>query len=196
MQKLMGRQKDVTVLLAQFLNELFIERKNTPEEKTEEREALKKKAHKICDIISLLGDAAKDSLVQRREQLQYAVSDPIVRKEMMKAPLTNEGVPNTFLFGDNLAEVMKKSDDSRKIQTKFSRGKENSTSVRPKHQSKNSSRYGKSSKYKKNTETYGEYKRKNSQKEEDSYHKKKNQEEPQYKSPLVPRGKRDRPRDH
>ena len=117
---------------------------------------------------------------------------------MMKAPFTNEGIPNTFLFGDNLAEVMKKSDDSRKIKTKFSRGKENSTSVRPKHQSKNSSRYGKSSKYKQNTETYGDYKRKNSQKEEASYHKKKNQEEPQYKSPLVPRGKRDRdrPRDH
>lgn len=52
----------------------------------------------------------------------------------MNAPLTNEGIPNTFLFGDNLTEVMKKSDDSRKIQTKFSRGKENSALMRPKHQ--------------------------------------------------------------
>ena len=193
MQKLITRQKDVAVLLSQFVNDLFLERKQLPVEKTVEREDLKNKAMKICNIISLLGDSAKDSIVHRREILQYAVSDPLIRKEMMKVPYTNEdGIPNTFLYGDNLAEIMKRSDESRRMNAKMSRGKENQSSLRPKLTSKNSARQGKTSKFK-NQQTYAEYKKSKAENQNQSYKKK----DMEYKSPLKPREKKkDSSRDH
>ena len=195
MQKLITRQKDVAVLLSQFVNDLFLEREQLPVENTLGREDLKNKAMRICNIISLLGDSAKDSIVHRREILQYAVSDPLIRKEMMKVPYTNEdGIPNTFLFGDNLAEIMKRSDESRRMNAKMSRGKENQSSLRPKQMSKNSVRQGKNSKYK-NQQTYADYKKSKAENQnQNNQYKKKDLE---YKSPLKPRDKKkDSSRDH
>ena len=103
-------------------------------------------------------------------------------------------IPNTFLFGDNLAEIMKRSDESRRMNAKMSRGKENQSSLRPKQTSKNSARQGKNSKYK-NQQTYADYKKSKAENQnQNNQYKKKDLE---YKSPLKPRDKKkDSSRDH
>ena len=99
LQHILKRQGEAATLLAQLVDKTMIEKAEATEpDVKEEKNQL---AFKLFEVLSLLGAAAKDTNDGRRKNLKYAVSDYALRKQLAEVPKLVEGVPPTYLFGDN-----------------------------------------------------------------------------------------------
>ena len=119
LQNIMTRQSQAAVLLTQYVDNIFKEMAAVPKEEGEKRQEIKSKALMICDAIALLGQNAQEATMSRRHVIQFAIQNEKLRKRLMKVPLHKNGVPNTFLFGDDLTQPLKDADDDRKMSYKI-----------------------------------------------------------------------------
>jgi hypothetical protein len=146
-QSLLQRQSEVAAILATVVDDIFDERsKMDVNEKKQERDSLKRKAQKLCDALSLLGDSAQNATKKRRDNLQYAIPDINLRKRLMKVPTHKDGVPNTYLFGDDLGDQIKSSLENKRImdqmKPRYSDRKDHKNSQQPKNSERPSKRAG------------------------------------------------------
>ena len=119
LQNIMTRQSQSAVILTQYVDKLFKELAEVPKEEVEKRQRIKDNALMICDALALLGQNAQEATMSRRHIIQYAIKNEKLRKVLMKVPLANNGVPNSFLFGDDLTQPLKDADEDRKMSYKI-----------------------------------------------------------------------------
>ena len=144
------------------VDEIFDERSKLDiNDKKQEREALKRKASKICDAISLLGDNAHANIKNRRENMKFAIPDVTLRKRLLKVPNHKEGVPNQYLYGDDLGEQMKSADEARRVMNKIKPRKDYSNDREDYYKKSQSKNYGgrhNKGRYKNQDKNKGDYK--------------------------------------
>ncbi len=115
MQHMLKREADVAVLLAKQVEAIMIRRSKLDDDEVEGKKLLEEQAMEISNAIALLGAASKESNERRRETLKEAIPDIILRKQLLKTPTVVDGVPTTYLFGDDLPEQIKTADESRRL---------------------------------------------------------------------------------
>ena len=117
-QHMLKKQGEVAVMLTQIVDELMIERAEMEQDDLG-RDKCERQALKISNVLALLGAASKDANDQRKNTLKDAIVDPILRKQLMNNPTVKDGVPATYLFGDDLTDQLKTADESRRVFSKL-----------------------------------------------------------------------------
>ena len=173
LQHVLKRQAEAATLLTQLVDRIMIEKEAADEEMKKEKEKL---ALEICKILALLGAAAKDANDGRRKNLNYAVSDHALRTQLGEEPKVVDGVPPTYLFGDNLSEKIKVAEDNSKLERRMKGSYDQSGYKRDRKNYNRSDynsyrpKYNKSNRYNKNKSSQ-DSKSDNRQRQSDDYDK-------------------------